>query len=59
MTGVVATDAVAICGSFVFLELLRSDGSRALKLSLAIPAAPLLLFSAFALFYALRRAFAA
>ena len=56
--GLVLSEAVAAFGVLTFVEVLRSDASRLVKVALALPAAPLVLFIAFGLFYAVQRAVA-
>jgi hypothetical protein len=51
-------EATAAFGTLAFAEVLRSDASKGVKFALAVPAAPLVLFTAFGLFYAARRALA-
>jgi hypothetical protein len=58
VVGLVLTEAAAAFGILAFVEVLRSDASRLVKAALAIPAAPLVLFTAFGLFYAVQRAVA-
>lgn len=56
--GLVLSEAVAAFGVFAFVEVLRSDAPKLAKVALAVPAAPLVLFTAFGLFYAVQRAVA-
>src|SRR3954466_9317507 len=56
--GLVLSEAVAALGILAFVEVLRSDASRLVKTALALPAAPLVLFTALGLFYAVQRALA-
>lgn len=58
VAGLVLSDAVAAFGVLAFVEVLRSDAPRLLKVVLAVPAAPLVLFIALGLFYAVQRALA-
>lgn len=58
VVGLVLSEAVAALGILAFVEVLRSDASRLVKVALALPAAPLVLFTAFGLFYAVQRALA-
>jgi hypothetical protein len=56
--GLILSEAVAAIGILAFVEVLRSDASRPVKVALAVAAAPLILFIAFGLFYAVQRAVA-
>ncbi|HEX7891303.1 MAG TPA: hypothetical protein VF522_18260 [Ramlibacter sp.] len=55
VAGLVLSEAVAAFGVLAFVEVLRSDASKLVKVALALPAAPLVLFTAFGLFYAVQR----
>ncbi|MDB5942586.1 MAG: hypothetical protein JWQ13_2152 [Ramlibacter sp.] len=57
--GLILSEAVAALGILAFLDVLRSDASKPVKVALALPAAPLILFTAFGLFYAVQGAIAA
>jgi hypothetical protein len=54
--GLILSEAVAAIGILAFVDVLRSDASKLAKMALALPAAPLILFIAFGLFYAVQRA---
>ncbi|MGC1175945.1 hypothetical protein [Polaromonas sp.] len=56
--GLILSEAVAAIGILAFVDVLRSDASKRVKVALALPAAPLVLFTAFGLFYAVQRAIA-
>ena len=56
--GLILSEATAAFGVLAFVEVLRSCASRAVKLSLAVPAALLVLFIGLGLFYAAQRALA-
>ena len=56
--GLILSEAVAAIGTLAFVDVLRSDASKLVKVALALPAAPLILFTAFGLFYAAQRALA-
>ena len=56
--GLILSEAVAAIGILAFVDVLRSDASMRVKVALALPAAPLILFTALGLFYAVQQAIA-
>jgi hypothetical protein len=50
--GLIATEVVATFGTLMFVDVVRSNASKLVKFVLAIVATPLLLYTAFGLFYA-------
>ena len=56
--GLILSQAVAAIGILSFVEVLRSDASKPVKVALAMAAAPLILFIALGLLYAVERAVA-
>ena len=57
--GLVIAEAAAALGVLALVEVLRSDASKKVKFVLVVAAAPLVLFTVFALFYAAQRVLAA